>query len=474
VNGMLKTGVLEPCAAGAVDGRWWAAEKRACILLVLLDLLASSLSVMAAFWLLPHSAPDNALLLLSPVLLMGGVYVVGGYDLRTDFRRLDYFSEHLIAVAGAGAVLTLFTYLVSSYHETAKPSRLFIPALASVFLVATLIARRRLGQVWRRKRASEWILVLGSGERVQRFRKDYESAGLEWRLRFVSPVLGVNPDGLQDEFLPCVEGGVLEVLESGVVGCRMVVLACRMEELGPALVERLAELHCGQTPVLTVPAFYEEQWRRVEIGGVEPEWLFECEFRLAQGAPFSQLKRIFDVVFSLCALVVLAPVLLVLGFLVVLDSPGGALFRQERTGLRGRSFTVYKLRTMVAGGGDVYTRRGDARVTRVGRWLRETRLDELPQLLNVLRGEMSLIGPRAEWVRCVEEYAKTIPHYHLRHLVRPGITGWAQVNYGYGEGREDAVAKFQYDLYYLRYFSLKLDVSILVKTVYTMLARRGR
>jgi lipopolysaccharide/colanic/teichoic acid biosynthesis glycosyltransferase len=247
-----------------------------------------------------------------------------------------------------------------------------------------------------------------------------------------------------------------------------------MEELGGVLVERLAELHCGQTPVLTVAAFYEEQWRRVEIGGVEPEWLFECEFRLAQGAPFSQLKRVFDILFSFFALVVCAPILLVLGVLVVVDSPGGAVFRQERMGFRGKPFTVYKLRTMLEGGEGAYTRRGDARVTRVGRWLRETRLDELPQLLNVLRGEMSLIGPRAEWVRCVEEYSQTIPHYHLRHLVRPGITGWAQVNYRYGEGREDAVQKFQYDLYYLRHFSLKLDVSILVKTVFTMLARRGQ
>ena len=442
------------------------------MLLVLMDFLASGLSLLATFWVLPHSEPDQALLVLSPVLLMGSLYVVGGYDVRTDFRRLDYFSEHLIAVAGAGAVLTLSTYLVSSYHEIAKPSRLFIPVLALVFLGVTLTVRRRMGAVWRRNRGSEWILVLGSGERAQRFKEDYERAGLEWHLRFASPAVGVDPG--EGKGPRGGEGDVLEVLESGGDGCRMVVLACRMDELGPALVERLAELHCGQTPVLTVPAFYEEQWRRVEIGGVEPEWLFECEFRLAQGAPFSQLTRMFDIVFSLGALVVLAPVLLILGILVALDSPGGALFRQERTGLRGRPFTVYKLRTMVVGGGDVYTRRGDPRVTRVGRWLRETRLDELPQLWNVLRGEMSLIGPRAEWVRCVEEYAKSIPHYHLRHLVRPGITGWAQVNYGYGEGREDAVAKFQYDLYYLRYFSLKLDLSILVKTVYTMLARRGR
>jgi lipopolysaccharide/colanic/teichoic acid biosynthesis glycosyltransferase len=123
---------------------------------------------------------------------------------------------------------------------------------------------------------------------------------------------------------------------------------------------------------------------------------------------------------------------------------------------------------------DIYTREDDPRITRVGRWLRKLRLDELPQLFNVLLGDMSLIGPRAEWIKCAERYEQKIPFYHFRHLVKPGITGWAQVNYPYGESEEDAIEKLKYDLYYIRHYSLKLDAMIVLKTVHTVLFGKGR
>jgi lipopolysaccharide/colanic/teichoic acid biosynthesis glycosyltransferase len=126
------------------------------------------------------------------------------------------------------------------------------------------------------------------------------------------------------------------------------------------------------------------------------------------------------------------------------------------------------------GTGDPYTRRGDLRITRAGRWLRNARLDELPQLWNVLRGQMSLIGPRAEWDRLVVEYEREIPCYHFRHLVKPGITGWAQVNYRYGTGLQDTLRKLEYDLYYIRNFSFMLDASIVLKTLHVMILQKGR
>jgi lipopolysaccharide/colanic/teichoic acid biosynthesis glycosyltransferase len=126
------------------------------------------------------------------------------------------------------------------------------------------------------------------------------------------------------------------------------------------------------------------------------------------------------------------------------------------------------------GTGDPYTRQGDLRITRVGRLLRTARLDELPQLWNVLRGQMSLIGPRAEWDRLVADYEREIPCYHFRHLVKPGITGWAQVNYRYGTGIQDTLRKLEYDLYYIRNFSFMLDASIVLKTFHVMLLQKGR
>jgi lipopolysaccharide/colanic/teichoic acid biosynthesis glycosyltransferase len=171
----------------------------------------------------------------------------------------------------------------------------------------------------------------------------------------------------------------------------------------------------------------------------------------------------------LCALIALA---------IWMKNGRPFLFTQSRVGRDDTPFTVYKFRTMAEAtdeqAEDLYTREEDPRITRLGRALRKFRLDELPQLWNVLRGEMSLIGPRAEWTKCVERYEKKIPFYHFRHLVKPGITGWAQVNYPYGESEKDALEKLKFDLYYIRHYSLKLDAMIILKTVHTMLFSKGR
>ena len=151
-------------------------------------------------------------------------------------------------------------------------------------------------------------------------------------------------------------------------------------------------------------------------------------------------------------------------------------FFQSRIGKGHAIFPLVKLRTMRVEpvDGDLYTRPDDPRITRVGHFLRTSRLDELPQLWNVLKGEMSLIGPRAEWDRLVEQYERDIPCYHFRHLVKPGITGWAQVNYPYGASLADTERKLEYDLYYIRHFSFVLDATIVLKTIHIMLFGKGR
>ena len=186
-------------------------------------------------------------------------------------------------------------------------------------------------------------------------------------------------------------------------------------------------------------------------------------------------KRLLDVIVSLTVFILLLPLLFLIAAAIRLESPGPAIFRQPRVGLRGRVFTILKFRTMrEEPEGELYTRSDDHRVTRFGAFLRRARLDELPQLWNVLRGEMSLIGPRAEWTKCAEIYENQIPNYHLRHLVRPGITGWAQINYPYGESLQDAIEKLRFDLYYIRHFSLLLDWSTMLKTIHVVLFVKGR
>ena len=188
------------------------------------------------------------------------------------------------------------------------------------------------------------------------------------------------------------------------------------------------------------------------------------------------MKRTFDLVLSLAGLALLLPLLLAVALWVKFDSHGPVLFRQERVGRRGRRFRIFKFRTMREGserGGDL-TRDNDARITRVGRFLRRFSVDELPQLINVLRGEMSLVGPRPERPEFVEDLQKNIPFYFIRHVVKPGITGWAQVNFRYGSSKEDAMEKLRFDLYYIRFYSPVLDLEIVLKTVLHVLSVRGR
>jgi lipopolysaccharide/colanic/teichoic acid biosynthesis glycosyltransferase len=196
-------------------------------------------------------------------------------------------------------------------------------------------------------------------------------------------------------------------------------------------------------------------------------------------SPYHYVKRLFDVLITLLTAAVWIPLSGLVALLVWIESGRPVIFRQERVGRENKIFTLLKFRTMRQQSPEdeeenMYTRKDDPRITRVGRWLRNLRLDELPQLWNVLRGDMSLIGPRAEWVKCADRYEEKIPFYHFRHLVKPGVTGWAQVNYPYGESEEDAIEKLKYDLYYIRHYSLKLDAMIMLKTVHTMLFGKGR
>jgi lipopolysaccharide/colanic/teichoic acid biosynthesis glycosyltransferase len=246
-------------------------------------------------------------------------------------------------------------------------------------------------------------------------------------------------------------------------------------ELPSEVPMRLVQLYFDGVPTYTLEIFHEVYWRKIPLYRINPVWLFQEGFQIAREPVFERTKRGVDIVLSLMGLVVSAPVIAAAAIAIKIDDRGPVFFTQTRVGRDKVPFRLAKLRTMreSPGSQDPYTRPGDARVTRVGRLLRSARLDELPQLWNVLRGEMSLIGPRAEWDRLVSEYEREIPCYHFRHLVRPGITGWAQVNYRYGTGVQDTLRKLEYDLYYIRNFSILLDASIVLKTLHVMLLRKG-
>jgi sugar transferase (PEP-CTERM system associated) len=229
-------------------------------------------------------------------------------------------------------------------------------------------------------------------------------------------------------------------------------------------------------PVRTVEGVYERLRGRVPVDALKGSWLVYADgFRQDWWRTFE--KRLVDIVGSLVLLSVTLPVMAVAAIATFLESGFPVLYRQERVGRGGKTFVIWKFRSMYpdaeADGAPRWAQPDDPRVTRVGRFLRKSRIDELPQLLNVLKGDLSLVGPRPERPAFVAQLAREIPFYSARHSVKPGVTGWAQVRYAYGASREEAKKKLEYDLYYIKNHTLLLDVLILFETVRVVLRGEG-
>jgi sugar transferase (PEP-CTERM system associated) len=224
-----------------------------------------------------------------------------------------------------------------------------------------------------------------------------------------------------------------------------------------------------------VNTVYERLTGKLLLEDIRPSWLiFSDGFRASRWTRIS--KRSFDVVMAIVGLVIGGPLMLLTALAIWIESGRPVLYRQERAGENGRVFTLNKFRSMrkdAEQGTPIWARTDDDRVTRVGRLIRKTRLDELPQLWNVLRGDMSFVGPRPERPFFVAQLASQIPLYEQRHAVRPGITGWAQVKYRYGASIEDAYEKLRYDLYYVKHMSLAFDLTILFDTIKVVLFAKG-
>jgi sugar transferase (PEP-CTERM system associated) len=228
--------------------------------------------------------------------------------------------------------------------------------------------------------------------------------------------------------------------------------------------------------VLDSPTLFERITGKLLIESITPSWFIFCHgFRVTPG--LRTVKRTIDVLLSLFGLVMFAPFGLFVALAIKLESPGPIFFRQIRVGEGDRHFNLFKFRSMCKDAekhsGAVWAQKNDCRVTRLGKILRKTRIDEIPQLFNVLRGDMSLVGPRPERPEFVATLKERIPYYSERHFVKPGVSGWAQVRYPYGASVEDAVEKLRYDLYYIKNISIVLDFKIIFKTLAVMLFCRG-
>ncbi len=245
----------------------------------------------------------------------------------------------------------------------------------------------------------------------------------------------------------------------------------------PALFQEAIEATQYGISLIPMPVAYENISGKIPVDHVGDQWYLALPVTVAASPLYLCWRKMLDIIFGLIGMVFLLLILPALALLIKLDSPGSVFYKQERLGRNGREFAIYKFRSMYtnaeSAGNAVWVVAKDTRITRVGRFLRVTHLDELPQVFNILRGEMSLIGPRPEREAFVTGLEKTIPFYRCRLMVKPGLTGWAQVKYPYGGTSQGALVKLQYDLYYIKHQSFTLDISTLLKTVVEVLFCRG-
>jgi exopolysaccharide biosynthesis polyprenyl glycosylphosphotransferase len=416
-----------------------------------------------------------SLVALGAVTLMA-LYILDVYHSEPEEPAFTLGLRTLLAVAMSGAVIAAVVYVVEPWDTNPLFWRSVLPFAMLLFALWASLWRVAVSR-WSLRRASgiQW-LVLGAGQRAVQLRRDFRAQKGRGRLHFLEARNGERSSEWAEDSKSLI--GDLSALESILHKGWTGVIVASEEPLPDRVINLLMSRRLRGMRVLDLTDFYENFLSKVPILHLQDGWFaLSHGFDLLHHNVELRIKRIMDVVFALVLFVVLLPLMALIALLVRIDSPGPIIYSQTRTGLNGREFRVHKFRTMVRDAerlGVQWAAQNDPRVTRIGGVLRRMRLDELPQLWNVLLGEMSFIGPRPERPDFNRKLELEIPYYDLRHLVKPGITGWAQVMYSYGASVEDAREKLQYDLYYIKNYSIALDIFIVFKTVRVMLFGRGR
>ncbi len=317
------------------------------------------------------------------------------------------------------------------------------------------------------------VLILGAGPLAERIgslislpNREYVLAGY---VSCGSTMVNVPSDEIVGSF-----ENIFETVKKSKADKVVVSLS---ERRGVFPLQEMLNCKLSGVKVMDAPSFYEKVTGKLMLEDITPSWfIFSRGFRITVVSRI--VKRFIDLLLAIAGLVVFLPFFPLVALLIKLDSPGPILFTQERVGETEKLFTVYKFRTMrqdaETATGAVWAQKNDPRITRLGTFLRKSRIDEIPQLFNVLLGEMSLVGPRPERPEFVAKLKEVVPYYSERHFVKPGVTGWAQVCYPYGASVKDALEKLRYDLYYTKNISLSLDLLVILKTVKVVLGRGGR
>jgi exopolysaccharide biosynthesis polyprenyl glycosylphosphotransferase len=426
-------------------------------------------------------SPFDPIFYLFVALVLTGLYVADTYRPDEQIAGLRAPARIILTLLVTSGIWSFLLYLSRAWIDNPLLWRSgWIPGLIAFMLWA--IPSRMFAVRWIRAHLdqSRW-LVLGATERVTELFDDFQENQLLGKMVLLSSSSLVSSSSRVEtvsKVSTLQATGAIANLSSWLSQPWTGVIVETEEKLSDDHLKQLMEVRLRGVPIYGLPSFYENFWYKLPPSLLRDEWFtFSMGFNLLLSTVSRKLKRISDVIISGLLLVVLAPLMAIVALAIRVDSPGPVFYSQIRTGLYCKTFRVYKFRSMYQDAekrGAQWASERDPRITRVGGFLRLVRIDELPQIWNVLKGEMSLIGPRPERPEFDAKFAEQIPYYNVRYLVKPGITGWAQVLYPYGASLKDAYEKLSFDIYYIKNYSLMLDLAIVFKTFRVVLFGKGR
>jgi sugar transferase (PEP-CTERM system associated) len=412
--------------------------------------------------------------LLITIICQACIYYNDLYDLKVTDTMVE-LGIRLLQALGASAILLAGLYFL--FPNFIIGEGVFI---ISLFFIIILIVSWRIGytRILSMGLFNQKIIIIGSSntaieisQEIQE-KKDsgYEIAAVitkkDWSDQLCSKEIGMICQESYDS--------ICEISERLAV--KKIIVALK-EKRGAFPVKELLRCRVKGIDVIEGSTFYEMLTGKLIVDQINPSWLiFSKGFQKSRTQKI--IKRAIDLVISLLMLIILLPLIVIVAIIIKLDSKGPILFSQERIGQNRKPYVVHKFRSMRSdaekGTGPVWAKANDDRITKVGNFIRKTRIDEIPQLWNVLKGEMSLVGPRPERDHFIQELEKIIPYYGERFTVKPGLTGWAQVSYGYGATVEDAIEKLNYELFYIKNMSVLMDIMIVARTVKTVIFGMGQ
>src|SRR3989338_4536294 len=433
--------------------------------LFLLDIAALYGSLAATLFVrYPNSFGEQYANHLSPFLFIFGLwllvfYITNLYDFGFLRNNLDFYSGLFRAIITASVISVLFFYLIPIFKITPKTNLVvFIGFSAGIVTSIRTIFNQANAKGFKKS-----LLIVGVNNQSLELAKFVEeNPQLGYELKYI---LDLAKEGIKNAD---------QIIKNDKINT---VIISPETYQAPQIIDTFYSSIENKITFRNLSSFYEQLTNKVPLGAINQIWFLE---NLSEGSKktYEEMKRFFDIVFAAILGIIVLSFIPLIGLTIKTSSRGSVFYRQKRVGQNGKTFEIIKFRTMKADAekenGAVWAQENDPRITWLGKILRKTRIDELPQLWNILKGEMSFVGPRAERPEFHDKLKKDVPFYEERYIIKPGLSGWAQINYRYGSSITDAAEKLQYDLYYIKNRSLVLDLGIILKTINISLRQAGR